>query len=119
MILRGYLWELGFADFLIVTLILGGGAAFMTGRAIAASWEPWWHAGLWMVPLAGAVRFIHFVLFHGTLLSLRFYLVDLVVLLLFSALGYRISRTSHMTEQYPWMVTRQGRLSWRARSGGN
>lgn len=115
--MQGVLWEVGLADFLIVTLALGGGAAFLAGRAVARGWQPIWQAILWMVPLAGAVRFIHFAFFHGTLRSLQFYLVDLVVLMLAAALGHRLSQAHQMAARYPWLVARSGPLSWRLRSG--
>ena len=45
-----------------------------------------------MLILAAAVRFLHFALFGGTLLSLHYYAVDLVFCLLFGFLGFRITR---------------------------
>ena len=62
--------------FIFVTLILGGGAAVLAGRAIAMTWRPWWQVVVYMLILGLAVRFIHFSLFGGTLLSLHYYLVD-------------------------------------------
>ena len=55
---------------------MGGGAAWLAGRAIAATWRPWWHVAVYMLVLGVAVRFIHFALFDGTLLSPHYYLVD-------------------------------------------
>jgi hypothetical protein len=43
--------------FLLVTVILGGGAAWLSGRAIAQTWRPWWQGMLYMFILGGAVRF--------------------------------------------------------------
>ena len=57
--------------FVLLTLILGGGAAALTGRAIAATWRPWWHVVPLTLLLGAAVRFLHFALFGGTLLSLH------------------------------------------------
>lgn len=113
----GVLWENSIADFIIVTLILGGGAAILTGRAIALSWEPLWRAILWMIPLAFAVRFIHFSIFHGTLFSPWFYLVDLVVLLIAVTIGHRLTRARQMTGGYGWRIEGGGPWSWRLRSG--
>ena len=62
--------------FILVTLILGGGAAALTGRAIAGTWRPWWQVIVYALILGGAVRFLHFSLFGGTLLSPHYYLVD-------------------------------------------
>ena len=92
------------------------GAAVLTGRAVAQSWEPLWRALAWMVPLTAAVRFIHFSIFGGTLLSPWFYLVDLVVLLIAAGLGHRLTRARQMTGRYAWRVASNGPLSWRLRS---
>jgi hypothetical protein len=113
---QGILWEVGISDFIIVTLALGGGAAMMAGRAVANGWEPVWRAVLWMVPLAAAVRFIHFALFHGTLLSGHYYLVDLVILIIAAILGHRLTRVRQMTRRYSWAVEQSGSLSWRLKS---
>jgi hypothetical protein len=34
--------EDSFGIFLLVSVVLGGGAAMLAGRAIAATWRPWW-----------------------------------------------------------------------------
>ena len=67
---------------MLVTVILGGGAAALAGRAIAQTWRPWWQVVAYMLILGAAVRFFHFALFGGTLLSLHYYLVDSAVCLL-------------------------------------
>ena len=65
------LYEEGsFGVFLLVTVILGGGAAALSGRAIAETWRPWWQVVAYSFILGAAVRFFHFSLFGGTLLSL-------------------------------------------------
>ena len=50
--------------FLLVTVVMGGGAAWMTGRACAITWRPAVVLALYLVVLAAAVRFIHMALFH-------------------------------------------------------
>ena len=67
---------------MLVTIILGGGAAALSGRAIAQTWRPWWQIIAYMLILGGVVRFFHFSLFSGTLLSLHYYLVDSAVCML-------------------------------------
>jgi hypothetical protein len=111
----GIVWEVSLADFLLVTVFLGGGAAWLTGRAVALTWRSWWQLFLYAVLLGLAVRFIHFALFGGTLLSVRFYLVDLAILLALGSIGYRLTRTSQMVGQYSWLYSRSGPLSWRHR----
>jgi hypothetical protein len=112
----GILWENSFGVFLLVTVVLAGGAAWMSGRAMAATWRPWWHAGLWMLLLGGATRFIHFALYDGTLLSIQFYIVDTAVLIVITALGHRFTRARLMAKQYGWMFEKAGPLGWRRRS---
>jgi hypothetical protein len=102
--------------FLLVTVVMGGGAAWLAGRAIAATWRPWWHVAAYMLILGAAVRFIHFALFGGTLLSVQFYTVDTVFCLIFGFLGYRTTRVTQMTTQYAWVNTRAGLLGWARRS---
>jgi hypothetical protein len=89
--------------FLLVTVVLGGGAAWQAGRAIAQTWRPWWQGMLYMFVLGAAVRFIHFALFDGTLLSLAAYGLDTVVAIGFAATGFRITRASQMAHQYGFL----------------
>jgi hypothetical protein len=110
------LYEEGsFGVFLLVTIILGGGAAALTGRAIAATWRPRWQVVAYSLILAGAVRFIHFSLFGGTFLSLHYYLVDGVFCVAFVFLGFRAARASQMVNQYRWLNEAAGPMRWRRR----
>ena len=86
--------------FLLVTVVLGGGAAWQAGRAIAQTWRPWWQAVLYMFGLGAAVRFIHYALFDGTLLSLPGYALDTAVAIGCATLGFRIARARQMARQY-------------------
>ena len=108
--------EESFGTFLLVTVFLGGGAAFLAGRAIAATWRPWWHVALYMLILGAAVRFIHFALFEGTLLDPQYYAVDTIVCLIFGFLGFRATRVAQMTTQYRWINARAGMMRWARRS---
>jgi NO-binding membrane sensor protein with MHYT domain len=103
--------------FVLVTIVMGGGAAYLAGRAIAATWRPWWHVAFYVLLLGLAVRFIHFALFEGTLLSPQFYAVDTAICLFFGYLGYRVTRVGQMTTQYRWINASSGPLRW-ARRGG-
>src|SRR4051794_18098722 len=110
-----FLFEGSFGVFLLVTIAMGGGAAWLSGRAIAATWRPWWHIVAYMLILAAAVRFIHFALFEATLVSLPHYLVDSAFCLLFGFLGFRVQRASQMATQYGFLNPRTGLLSWARR----
>ena len=98
--------------FLLISVLLGGGAAWLAGRAIAATWRPWWHVAFYMLILTLAVRFLHFALFEATLLSAHYYLVDLAVCLAFGFLGFRTTRAAQMVTQYRWINVRSSALSW-------
>lgn len=89
--------------FLLVTIVLGGGAAWQAGRAIAQTWRPWWQAMLYMFVLGAAVRFIHYALFDGTLLSLPGYALDTAVAIGCAALGFRTARSRQMVRQYGFL----------------
>lgn len=118
--------EKSFAAFFIVTVVLGGGAAFFAGRALARSWRPFGRVMFYMLFLGAAVRFLHWGLFldatlqswrdmQGTLFSPHYYAVDTLVLMCAAALGYRLERARQMTSQYRWIYERTGPLTWRKR----
>jgi|GEM_PF-88371 len=98
--------------FLIITIILGGGASFLSGRALAGTWRPVWLVILAAFALGGAVRFLHFALAGNTLLSPYYYAVDSLLCLLFGLWGYRMTRAGQMAEQYRWIYGRAGLLNW-------
>ena len=99
--------------FLLVTVCMGGWAAWMTGRAVALTWRPVWQCVAATLVLGAAVRFIHFALFEGSLRSLHYYLVDAAVVTAIGLLGYRVTRARQMTTQYRWLYERTGPLTWR------
>jgi hypothetical protein len=101
--------------FVLLTLVLGGGAAALTGRAIAASWRPWWHVVPLTLLLGAAVRFLHFALFGGTLLSLPYYVADTAVCLAAGLIGFRLMRVSQMVSCYGWINERGDLYTWRRR----
>lgn len=99
--------------FALLTVVMGGGAAYTSGKAMAQTWRPFWHVPLYMLVLAGAVRFCHFALFEEPLLSLVDYLADFAVAFAGGALGYRLFRARQMAVQYSWLFRRSGPFSWR------
>jgi hypothetical protein len=98
----------------VLTLIVGGAGAWLTGRAIAHTWRPWWIAALWMGPLAAAVRFLQAALFNGRPTAPLEAIVALVVLMLIAAAGHRRTRARQMSSRYDWLFAAAGPLSWRA-----
>ena len=102
--------------FLFLTVIIGGGAAALAGRALAATWRPVWQTVAYMFLLGLVVRFFHFSLFDGTLLSLHYYLADTLILCASALIAYRLTRVRQMINQYPWLYERAGPFSWRSRA---
>jgi hypothetical protein len=102
------IWEVTFWEFLFVTVMLAGSAAYMTGRSMANAWHGLGHLVGYMVLLGLATRFIHFALFQGTLLSLHYYIVDLIVLLVIGFLGFRVTRAKQMARQYGFLSAEHG-----------
>jgi hypothetical protein len=100
---------------LFVTGILGGMAAWATGKALADTWRPFKQLVGYMLLLGGAVRFTHFALFQGELFSLPSYLADMLYLLAMGSIAYRLTRTCRMVTQYRWLFERTGPFSWRER----
>ena len=101
--------------FFLITVVKGGGAAFLAGRALAATWRPAWHLAFYMLILALWVRYVHFALFDSKLLSPHYYLVDFAVCLGFGYLGFRIMRRRQMVARYSWIIERSGLFGWRRR----
>ncbi|TYR34544.1 hypothetical protein FY036_04085 [Mesorhizobium microcysteis] len=106
------IWEVTAWEFVFVTVLLAGAAAYLTGRAGAREWQANSTLVVYMVLLAAATRFIHFALFQGSLLSIHYYAVDLIVLLALAFLGKRITRAKQMGTQYSFLYRRSGLLSW-------
>jgi hypothetical protein len=101
--------------FLVLTVFLGGGAAFLAGRGLAKSWKPFGRIFFYMGLLAAAVRFFHYALGDGNFLSVYYYLVTYALLLGAACLGFRVMRTTQMVTQYRWLYQRTGPLTWKAR----
>lgn len=111
----GIIYETSLGVFLLVTVFLGGGAAYMAGRAVAITWGNLAYVVVYSGLLAAAARFIHYSLFGGTLRSPQYFLVDFVVLLALAGLGFRLTRAGQMAGQYAWLYERTGPLTWRQR----
>jgi hypothetical protein len=111
-----YLSDDGPIVFLVLTVILGGGASFLAGRGLARGWRPFSRVFFYMALLAFAVRFFHYALFHGHLLSPYYYLITYAILLIGASLGYRVMRTTQMVTQYRWLYERTSPLTWRSRA---
>jgi hypothetical protein len=95
----GLFYEEGsFGVFLLVTIVLGGGAALLAGRAVALTWRPWWQA-VWY-----------------SLMSLHYYVIDTAFCMAFAAFGFRAARAVQMIRQYRWINEPNGLLRWRRKA---
>ena len=111
----GIIIETTLLAYLVLSCLVGGGIAFMTGRGLALTWQPAISLVLAMLAMGAALRFLHFALFDGTLLSLHYYLSDTALLILASALGYRLTRARQMINQYRQLYRPAGPLGWSKR----
>ena len=109
----GWLYDGSLWVFLLLNVVLGGGAAYMSGRALALKWRPVWQLVIYMALLAAAVRFLHYALYDETFISWRNYLVDFATMLIAAGLGYRLTRVKQMVTQYYWLYERAGPFAWR------
>jgi hypothetical protein len=110
------LGENGLWVFILVTCLLGGGAAYLSGRAMAQTWRPYWHLPLYMLGLAAIIRFVHHALFGGPLSSAPSLVVDYIVAVATASAGYRIVRAGQMASQYGWLFERAGPFGWRRKA---
>ncbi|MCQ8781189.1 DUF6867 family protein [Mangrovibrevibacter kandeliae] len=107
----GLLWEVSVVEFLIVTVVLGGAAAWMIGRSTAITWGGWGTCVFYVLLLTVAVRFIHFSLFGGSFFlppatfgtALHYAVVDFVVLMALAAGGRHVTRSGQMARQYGFL----------------
>jgi hypothetical protein len=99
--------------FLLLTVVIGGGAAFVSGRALAQTWRPFWQVPVYMLGISAGVRFLHYALFEEVLLSAATFAIDFAVALLAAAAGYRLVRAGQMARQYGWLFRRAGPFGWR------
>jgi hypothetical protein len=97
----------------LVTGLLGGGAACLSGRALARAWRPAWQVAVTALLLGAAARFLHFALFQGELLSAASFCCDTLVFLIVGLVAWRATRAGQMVQQYPWLYARAGPLGWR------
>jgi hypothetical protein len=99
--------------FILVTVVMGGLAAWQMGRSIAQTWRPFVVLFIYAALLTCGVRFIHYALFQGTLTSPHFFIVDYVVILTLAALGWRKRRAEQMASQYAFSFQPSGPFGWR------
>ena len=103
--------------FIGLTLIISGGAAMMTGRALADGWQPAWMVVAACLGLGIADRFLIYALFQGELLSLSGFVIHFLVLVALALLAWRITAVRKMVMQYPWRYERTSLFAYREKPG--
>ncbi len=111
-----FLFEENFGVFLFLTVILGGGAAFMAGRSIARSWGSLVYLFIMILLLNAGLRFLHFALFGADLLSVEHFIVQGIILEFLAFLGYRMTLAKLMTSKYPWLYEMTSPITWRQKA---
>jgi hypothetical protein len=102
--------------FIGLTVILFGGAGFLTGQAVANGWKPAWLAACYALLLTCGDRFMVYALFDGALLSVSGFLVHAAVLVAITLTAWRLTRARKMVSQYPWLYERDGVFGWREKA---
>ena len=101
--------------FIVLTVVLIGGAALLTGRALARAWRPIWQLVLSCLGLGLVDRFFVYALFEGSLMSVSGYILDTLVVMGIGIFSYRIVHVSVVVRQYPWLFDRSSLFSYRSR----
>ena len=99
-------------SFLTMTLVLFGGAAFLTGQALAQSWRPAWQIPLAAALLAAGDRFLLHALFGAELAGFVGFSIAAAILAAIAAIAYYFIRARRMVQQYPWLYERRGPFGW-------
>jgi len=103
----------GMVQFWVFTVIMGGGAAYMAGQALAQGWKSILLLVFYMLLFTAGLRFLDYALFESELLSFKYYLSHGLIVMAIALLGYRLKRVSQMVTQYPWLYERSSPLGWR------
>jgi hypothetical protein len=103
--------------FLLLTVAIGCTGAWVSGKAIAQTWRPFWQLPGYVLLLVAGVRFLHYALFWEPLLPIQNWAVDYIFLFIAAALGYRRMRSLQISTQYCWLFEPRGPLGWRRKAG--
>ena len=66
--------------------------------------------------LGVVMRFLHHALFDGPFINGFYYVFDVVLLLVFSSIGFRMRRTSQMVNNYYWLYDRTSAFSYKKKN---
>jgi len=101
--------------FLILTVVIFGGAGFMMGQAIANTWRPSWQVVPYGLLLALFERFLAWSLLGEDFANVMGLVMSAVVIVGLAYFAWRLTLTHKMVSQYPWMYERAGPFAWRER----
>lgn len=104
--------------FLGITVFVTGGAAFLTGQALASRWRPAWQLLPFSLLLGFGDRFLVYALFAGDLISVSGYVIDTILIGLVATGSYRWFLARKMVSQYPWLYEPRGIFGWTDRHEG-
>lgn len=102
--------------FIVMTLIMFGGAAVLTGQAMGNGWQPAWKAAAYAVLLGVADRFMVAWLFQGDLLSIWGFVFHSGIFIAIALIAHRYTVARKMCGQYPWLYERAGPFRYRERA---
>jgi hypothetical protein len=112
--MQGILYEEpSILQFALITCIIGGWAAWRTGKSVADGWQTYTTVVIYTLLLGVGIRFVHHALFNGTMFTFQYYVVDTIILLLFSTAGFRFYRTRQMVTSYYWLYEKASAFSWK------
>ena len=98
--------------FIGLTIVISGGAAWLSGQALAKNWKSFERTGVfYSLLLTAGNRFLVFALFGGPLLSIPGFLIDFAVIITFAFVSFRMTQARKMVAQYPWLYERTGLFS--------
>ena len=96
-----------------LVVLLGFWTAWRTGKSVADGWGDYSRVVLYTFMLGFVMRFLHHALFAGPVLSPFYYVLDVVLLLVFSTAGFRLRRTNQMVNNYYWLYERSSLFAWK------
>jgi hypothetical protein len=100
----------------LLVVLIGFWTAWRAGRAVAESWNTYPLVIFYTLLLGVVMRFLHHALFDGPFLSGFYYVIDVVLLLIFSTAGYRYRRTAQMVSNYYWLYEKTSAFSWKKKN---
>ncbi|TDK39263.1 hypothetical protein E2F50_03835 [Rhizobium deserti] len=96
-----------------LVLLIGFWTAWRAGKAVAEGWDNLPTVIVYTLLLGVVMRFLHFALFQGPFISPFYYVVDVVILMVFSVAGFRVRRTRQMVQNYYWLYESTSAFSWK------